>query len=69
MTFKANVRPEFGPAAEYLIDVYEKTYGAAGPGCNPASLAAVLRAVHHMPASKVLQIADELNPTYNPTFP
>jgi hypothetical protein len=68
MTFKANVRPEFGPTAEYLIDVYEKTYGAAGPGCNPASLAAVLRAIHHMDAIKVLQAADELDPNYNPNF-
>ena len=66
MTFKANVRPEFGPAAEYLIDVYEKTYGAAGPGCNPASLAAVLRAVSYMDEHKVLLLAKELDPNHIP---
>ena len=66
MTFKAQVRPQFGPAAEYLIDVYEKTYGAAGPGCNPASLAAVLRAVSYFDEHQILLIVKELDPNHIP---
>ena len=61
MTFKAKARPAFGPQAQNLIDLYEKVYGAAGPGCNPASLAAVLRVVAAFEVD-LHAIADELDP-------
>lgn len=41
-TFRAKIRPELNAEAQTLVDVYERTYGSAGPGCCPEALAAVL---------------------------
>lgn len=41
--FKAAVRPELNDEAQRLVDVYNNTFGATGPGCCPEAVAAVFR--------------------------
>ena len=36
------ITPELNAEARELVHVYESIVGSTGPGCNPASLAAVL---------------------------
>ena len=44
-SFKAKVRPELGPYAQSLVDVYNATFGSCSPGCCPEAVAAVLEAL------------------------
>jgi hypothetical protein len=43
--FRAKVTPQLTERAQQLVTAYNLTYGSAGPGCNPAGIAAVLRLV------------------------
>lgn len=40
--FRARVQSELSLRAQRMVAAYERTYGASGPGCCPAALAAAL---------------------------
>jgi len=59
--FRAKVTPALTARAQQLVDAYNLTYGSAGPGCNPAGLAAVLRLVAETNMS-ICDVIAELDP-------
>lgn len=57
--FSSSVQPDKTPRAQRLIDAYQRTYGANGPGCCPQALAAAIKQIH--PTERLNEIAAELS--------
>lgn len=51
-------KPKLTARAQALVDAYEKTYGANGPGCCPQALAAAIEQIH--PTDHLNEVVAEL---------